>query len=96
MLYVQIMVSRKKRTIWYVPLVKRLRKNNNKQSMLIRCVSRWNVYIYIYIFAKIIHGPSNVKLTLDVRSQVTHTHIFPTEMSPKYSAPRTVRHGRYL
>ena len=41
MLYVQTMVCRKNRTIWYVPLQK--------------CVSRWNVYIlHIHDFIIII------------------------------------------
>ena len=60
MLYVQTMVCRKKRTTWYVPLVQRLMKNINKQSVLLHCVSRWNVYI----LQKMIHGPSNVKIDI--------------------------------
>ena len=43
MLYVQTMVCRKKRAIWYVPLVQRLRKNNQCRYIV------YLVGMYIYL-----------------------------------------------
>ena len=51
--------------------------------MQLYCVSRWNVYIYIYILQKMIHGPSNVKHTvmynLSAFNQRRHGYVFVGE-----------------
>ena len=48
MLYVQTMVCRKNRTIWYVPLVQRLRKN-----CLLYHIAAMHLYSFILMFSYI-------------------------------------------
>jgi hypothetical protein len=44
MLYVQAMVCRKNRTIWYVPLVQRLRNNNIKANIYLSTLRANNFF----------------------------------------------------